>query len=314
MLVGLTLVLIPYYVSLNAVINILIFVSSVNSIAIIGQFLDIGFFWVLADILTLFSEHAVYDLTTLTRIKGVYLGLVGAVQSGYLLSLLVPLILYKISLRKNRIFWLCFLVINLFVASLVQQRLAFALIIFNISYYIWTIKISKISLLTLVVLFFIVFLSMDFSDLIGDSSRLNTFSDDNRLSLFSTCIIFIINNPIFGGFNSYYLILETSPHNILFNAWIRGGFFGFLAIIIMISIILRKSFRILIDKNIKTPLNNYITLALVNIILISFTHNEGITTYHGFNYILITLFVIINSLPKIDSNSFQEKGSYIKNY
>jgi O-antigen ligase len=115
-----------------------------------------------------------------------------------------------------------------------------------------------------------------------------------------------MNNPIFGGLNSYYKILEISPHNILLNAWIRGGLIGFIAIITMITIIFKKSFSILKKKNIENPVNIYITLALGNIILLSFAHNEGITSAHGFNFILITLFVMINYRSKIHNDFFKK--------
>tara|TARA_B110000240_G_C13512753_1_gene460854 strand:+ start:4646 stop:5863 length:1218 start_codon:yes stop_codon:yes gene_type:complete len=309
-LVGLTVTLIPNYISFNKLINILIIVSSINSIAIIAQFLDYNYIWILADIISE-ERHAVYDLKTLIEIKSVYLGLAGAVQSGYLLCILIPLILYKINLGENKIFWFCFLCINIFLSTLVQQRLAFSLICLNSLYYLYTMRKNIGIVILLASLFILIFLEINLSDLISSSSRLNSFNDSNRMNTFYTSIDFIINNPLFGGYYKFLTISEVSPHNILLNSWIRGGFIGFIAISTMITIIFKKSFRILKNKKINHPVNIYITLALINYILLSFTHNEGITTGHAVNFILITIFIMINYSSKINRDSLQKQNRII---
>ena len=310
MLVALTFVLIPNYISFSKVINLMILVASVNSIMIIGQYFDSNLVWDLANIISE-ERHEVYDLRTLIKVKSVYLGLVGAVQSGYLLCLLVPLILYKISIGVNKVFWVCFLVTNIIIAILVQQRFAFLLISLNSLYYIYTLRKLKFFRITVVALFIIMFFGINLADIISDSSRLNSFEDRKRLNIFYTAIEFIINNPIFGGFKSFHKILEISPHNILLNAWIRGGFFGFIAISTMITIIFKKSFHILKNKKINHPVNIYITQALINYILLSFTHNEGITSGHAVNFILITIFIMINYSSKINRDSLQKQNRII---
>jgi hypothetical protein len=295
MLIVLTLVLFPNYIDFKKAINILILIASFNSIVIFGQFLNISFIWTLTDIITA-DRYSDFDLKFLVELKGSYRGLVGTVKSGYLLCLLAPLILYKILTSEKKMFWRFFLLFNILISILLQQRLAFVLIVLNALYYFYFFNFKKKKAVYVIIfgLGLCFFLLSDYNVLFLDSSnsRLISLEDKSREQLYLTALNFISNRPFLGGFDSFYFLLELSPHNLFLNAWIRGGFFGFIPILIMVIIIVKKSYKIIRKGRLANPISVFFALAFLNYIVLSLTHNEGLTSADGITFILLAFFML----------------------
>lgn len=310
MLVALTLVLVPKYFSFKKAIGVLILVASFNSLIIFGQFLNIDYVWIITDVITA-NRYEDIDLLLLVDLKGAYKGLVGTVKSGYLLCLLIPLILYKIAINDKKIFWTLFFLFNILIVILLQQRMAFLIIILNTVYYIYFFNIKNnksiyfifFSVFSLVICLLHIF---GYNIFIFDTtnSRLSTLEDESRRQLFDVAINFILDRPFFGGFDSFYPILNLSPHNLFLNAWIRGGIVGFISILIMVVFIFKKSSNVLRRGNLTNPLYVFLILAFLNYILLSFTHNEGITSADGITFILLAFFILVlDIIPSINPYS-----------
>ena len=95
-----------------------------------------------------------------------------------------------------------------------------------------------------------------------------------------------------GGIQAFYNLSNLSPHNLLLDAWIRGGIFGFISIFILVIIVFKKGYIILRNSTQSNPILLFFTMSLLNLIIMSFTHNEGLTSSDGITFIVFSFFIL----------------------
>ena len=228
-----------------------------------------------------------------------YPGFSTVVMSGYFACASLPISHFFI-VRSNsifkKIFYLLSMVLGIYSSYILQERSGFTLIIL----YLFFIFVYEIKQQSLQLRFFYIFLSfpiifyvLDYIYLI-DFGRLVEFSDEIRIQTIQKSLIFIESNFLFGGINTF-LKSSILPHNVFFDAFIRGGIFSFLIIVFLLSHIFKASILLLTNKNYSD-----LIWVLLMFILNSFVHNLGLT-----NFDLITLFltiIILNVSKKSNSN------------
>lgn len=291
-------IVIPRYLSLNKMLLYIGILLTINSMVIIGQFFDIPFFWSIgnyfyddrssnSDIYSLFSRH------------GTIYGVVGVVESGYFLVTAVLIYLYNLNRNyKSKYYSFILLLINIIAALLIQQRTALVLIIFSIVlYFLLRFNNMKMTILFLLLSGVSYFLFDYFTDYLLNTfsaeTRVTNFEDYGRVKIYANSLIFIRDHIFFGDFNEFHKFNNgVSPHNIFFNAWIRGGFLGFCSISAMIILIFKKIFKIIFSNFLLDKSIWIISLILLNEIFLSFTHNPGLASGHQITYLILSLFII----------------------
>ena len=124
----------------------------------------------------------------------------------------------------------------------------------------------------------------------------------NRVLLFYGSIDFISNYPLIGGIENFKRLNEASPHNLFFNAWIRAGVFGFLSILFVFIKMTRISIKSIKDSLGKNILMYTFCTILINLVIMSFTHNSGLVTGEVFTFIFI---ILILKVKKINLENIQ---------
>ncbi len=285
-------------ISTKRIIVWLCFALTINSMFLIGKYLNIQVFWTIAELLN-YESIVDSDVYSYYLRRGKVSGLVNTVYSGYLIIVAIPFSLYYF-LTKNRIIGFLLITINFIACVLLQQRTAFILVLFVLLFFFFKNreKFSTVAFFsfTLMVLGFLFnYLLLDIVNSYNIESRILNYSDESRSQLYSMGLNFCLDNPIWGGLAKF---IEYSgglkPHFIFLNAWIIGGLVGFIAIILLLVSLLKKVFRVLL---VKKYIDNFLELwilglAILSLILISFTHNAGLTSGDSLTYLILTLFLI----------------------
>jgi len=304
-IVCITSVCIPKYISFKTFINILLLVTSINTFILFGQFFEYSSISFITEFFVgdRFSEIDMErDLFKHSTIHG----LTGTVYSGYLITVLVPLILYKLEKSKYwYLFWVSLLIFTSFTAFILQQRSAFFLIFFNIiTYFVFYSLKKKKQKLGFITLIIFIFFSTQIKNIAftSDLSKSFVFELETRVLLFFGSIDFISNYPLFGGVEFFKKLYGGSPHNLFFNAWIRAGVLGFLSILFVFIKMTKISIKSIKDSLGKNILMYTFCTILINLFIMSFTHNSGLVTGEVFTFIFI---ILILKVKKINLENIQ---------
>lgn len=297
-LIFFTFLIVPKYISFSNFIILLSGILFLNSLVIFGKFSGNDFFWQLSDSV---GTSAVEDELLHFERRGRVSGITNIVFSGYFIAALIPLLLlYWNNKAKAKIIIIMLIMMTLFSALIIQQRMAFFLGVFSIVvFYIKQKKNFFNSLLiTGFLLMTVFFLNQVFTNHLdenfGQDNRLLNLKDDYRISTLQNTYSYLSDNPILGGEEEFYRLNQgVRPHNIFFNAWLQGGFLGLITVIVILYFLLSRALNIIWKGNEK----NYdsrlllISISLINTLLMSFTHNAGITNGDNFTYIICGLFL-----------------------
>lgn len=107
--------------------------------------------------------------------------------------------------------------------------------------------------------------------------------------LLSSSLSFIYNNWEFGGMNSFLNLYGGYPHNILLNAFIYAGIFGFIICCILYFKQLIVAWKLLSYLNV----NSCIIYAFLAYTLNSFLHNDSIISGDAIVWILWSMVYVI---------------------
>lgn len=295
-LISFTFFIVPKYISFSNFIIVLSGILFLNSLVILGKFTGADFFWQLSESI---GTSAVEDELLHFERRGRVSGITNIVFSGYFIAALIPLLLLYWK-SKSKILIIILILMTLFSALIIQQRMAFLLGIFSII--IFYIKQKKSLFYSLFIIGFslltIFYLNQVFTDHLHDNfgqvNRVLNLQDDYRISTLKNAFTYLSDNPILGGEEEFYRLNQgVRPHNIFFNAWLQGGILGLITVAIILYFLLSRALRIIWKGNEK----NYdsrlllISISLINTLLMSFTHNAGITNGDNFTYIICGLFL-----------------------
>ena len=269
------------------VLSAILIVAVLNALTAIGQFYGAPIATVLPQLLGIDMSEEMLEFYEKTEdFHGTYVGgLMGIVTSGYFLSGACILALYN---KKNAITvfnWLLFAFV-FYALFLVQERSGLATAILGTFLYIMVNLVnSKNALLRLVIIFIIavVVISRFGGGLVNlEEMRYSTmgFTDQGRANLSMNGWHYFIDN-LLGGIDAYHAAGNRDPHTIFVNAFLHGGVFGGLVVLIIVFTQLVKVMRILYQsyrKKSHSLLLNAFSIASFCYILNSFFHNASVAS------------------------------------
>lgn len=235
-----THILVKKYDGTRLFVNLFIIIGLIDAVVTIGQFFNIPYLTMItgymginvdADFLDLMDEG---DEAFGYTLPGVLSG--GDVYNGYFIGIVGTLSLYYLK-DGIKIIRLIPLFVFLTASFMVQQRGPFyILLLFSVFMLFKASIVGKkgFKYIFIVGLFLIlpVGFRLLFSFLMQGDSRFNIGLDStNRDRIYIRAFEFIQNNFIWGGRFKLRVTEGFAPHNLFLNAWIDGGFVGFLAIL-----------------------------------------------------------------------------------
>ncbi|TYK37819.1 O-antigen ligase family protein [Bacteroides pyogenes] len=135
------------------------------------------------------------------------------------------------------------------------------------------------------------------------------FSLTGRDAIWANAIDYISQYPIFAGYDRMMSIYHRDAHNLILNAYIFGGLFGFIAIIVLTV----RQF-ILIAKSclLRCKINN-LTVMVLSCTFIAYTVNSLV---HNFSVVYGTLdiwlvWACLYSIVKRERQPYSSNGSYL---
>ena len=296
-----TKLLIQKYNSQQFFVNLFVIVGLVNALVTIGQFLYIPIFQALPDLLhTRMDAGFVSAVESESDLYGLAIpGLIGDdVYNGYFLMVSVIISLYY---QKDGFSFLKLIPwFVLFVALYFNQERGpfFLAVLVSILILGRCISINRNSITPIKKAVFYMILFGVGVWLVGFlSSGTSRFAKGlnvtNRDSIYSRAFEYISNHALFGG---WYKFLDTEhfyPHNMLINAWISGGFLGFLVVLVMtVKQFVEVARSFLSKMNSKVFSNLVVGFAFVAFTMNSMLHNASIVAGDIVAWFLWGAFVI----------------------
>lgn len=278
-----TKILLKKYDAVRLLVSLFLIIGLVDEIVTIGQFYNLPYFTIIPQYLGIgvdveFLEdiavgeaamgHALPGIMGTDVYNGYFLMVVGILsfyflRSGFKIISLIPWVLAVVS------------------SFMVQQRAPFyVLLILSVFVLFKVVLLGKSRLKWMLVIIFLTFIPigvqylLDF--LLGGGTRFNIGVDSTgRDEIYQKSVDYINNNVMWGGFfNS-----GIAPHNMILNAWLSGGFLGFVAIVILTIMQLVEVLKLSLRK----LENNYFVYLLFGLAFVGFTvnsmfHNAGMTS------------------------------------
>ena len=193
------------------------------------------------------------------------------------------------------------MVIALVACFMTQQRAAFGLMLFCVCLCLYVeFRKNVVLFIFTCILVFIFGSDLNISEI--DMGRFADASNDSRNNFYKLAIIFISENPIFGGPIAYQrLTYGYTSHNVILDSWIAAGLFGFAA---MMSLFVKT-----IWTGVKTLYKGVVTynqdrfmifcsLAVLNAMFYGLTHNTSYLAGNVINFIVLALMLKIISISR----------------
>ena len=280
---GATKILLKKYNAVRLLIYLFLIIGMLDSAVSIGQFFNLPYFTMIPQYLGIGSDPELLDnLDVGEEAFGIVLpGIMGNdVYNGYFLMVVGILSLYYLRFGI-KIIGLIPWVISVFASFVVQQRAPFYLLVaVSVVVFLKAILLGKSRIKWMFVLALLIVVPVGFNYLfdllIMGNTRYNIgLETTGRDEIYQQSMDFISNNMLFGGFFKSGL----APHNMFLTAWISGGIFGFIAIVIMTIMQITAVIRMLIkkiDKEVFVCL--LFGLAFIGFTMNSMFHNAGMTS------------------------------------
>ena len=230
-------------------------------------------------------------------------GLFGTVSNGYYLMVTVLLSL-AMQHKKWSIVGIAGTALSLLGVFLVQERSSLFLAVFLGAYLVYHLLKSKstgtlrplVIAIFLIVLLFVGNYAME--RLMEGESRIAQVGMDStgRDALWARSIAYIVQNPIFGGFDR---LAETGvfPHNVFLNAYVYGGLIGFVVIVYLLYIQFNLLWKIYKHANRESFVLLTFAVAYVAFTLNSMLHNASIVSGDVLLWILWGVIVSCAYIP-----------------
>lgn len=233
-----TYLLIKKYDGTGFLVWTLICIGLLNAIVTIGQFFDSGIIDSLCSFMRIEINEKYAGFVDYSESGGFALpGLLSSLNNGYFLSATALLVLYnkKCNFYINFILWLVIMAASFLAQERAGFMLAIAFSAFIVGEYFFTKK-KAIGYIVLIILLIIsasvIYSYMD--DILSSELRYTKgFEGDNRSEYRAVTWNYLFNNPM-GGFFAFDASGHMHPHNFFVNAFLFGGFFGGLCLIVLL--------------------------------------------------------------------------------
>ena len=218
-----------------------------------------------------------------------------AVLNGYIVATLSVFGIYKYYVSRKRfeiIKSILIIGVLLYSAVIIQQRMAFLLVMLSYAAIIYTRnKILTVLLILVALASYLFYGDLNINE--QQIGRLAKLSDGSREQLYTEGYNYVLNHLLFGGRVGFAEANRLSVHNVFLNAFMYGGLFGGILIIV---IYMRMCYRcfVKIIGSFKGKLNQSVILAYALLIynLISLTHNNSLLTGDPIIWVLYALMLI----------------------
>lgn len=239
-----TYLLIKKYDGTNVLVWTVVSIGFLNAIITIGQFFNWGIVENVCSFLSIEIEEKYADLVDYSDSEGLTLpGLLSSLNNGYFLSATALLVLFnkRCNFYINFILWLVIMGAS-FVA---QERAGFMLAITFSAFIVGDYYFSKNKATGYIVLVLILIVSASFiysfmDDILSSELRYTKgFEGDGRNEYRIVTWDYIINNPM-GGYFEFNSTGHHHPHNFFLNAFLFGGFFGGISVILLLFLQIKR--------------------------------------------------------------------------
>ena len=254
-----TILLVSRYKNEKLLTNLLVIIGIINAIFILGQFTHNATVLHLTELLGINDNEYLKDIEGRSEAASFFYmpGIFGVVYSGYM-TMVCSIISAKYQVSRLSILGLLLSILLLVVCFMVQERSSFAIgIVFTLYLIVRALhgNISNKNKLWSLVLFIVLICVAGFAlfkgyDILmqGESRMANVGLDVGRDEIYSEARKYIDDNPLITGFERFNATYHSWPHNLLLNAYVYGGFFGFLAIIVLLISMFVKMTPFLLKK------------------------------------------------------------------
>lgn len=192
-------------------------------------------------------------------------------------------------IRKWRLINIIISLLTLVSLFITQQRMAFYIFLILCAYIYYSRHKTITIFLVIIGAIFYTYTNLYLTeDYIG---RYANTEDHLREQLFGSAIEFISQNYLAGGRIAFSKITGYSAHNVFLNAFLYGGLFGGILILIIYFRMCFKAIRIILRKNQKS-MSTVLAFGLLSFNIISLTHNDSLLTGEPIIWILYALMLL----------------------
>jgi hypothetical protein len=240
-----TIILVTRYENEKLLFRLFIVLGIINAAAIVGQFMRIPVANQIVDILNLADSAYLQDIEGRSEAASYFYmpGIFGVVYSGYM-TMVVSILSAKYQIGRISLFGLFLSSFFLIACFMVQERSSIALGIV-VTLYIMVMalvgKVRKVDRVASLIVFILLFSGLVYGlvwgyELIlsGESRIAESGLDLGRESIYNSARSYILEYPLAPGIERFTATYHTYPHNLFYNAYIYGGPFGFIAIVVLV--------------------------------------------------------------------------------
>lgn len=296
---------------ISQIIRILLLFYIFNCAVSIFQFKNIYIGWVIGQIINPDVTSRLIDYESQLLYSDSFLnlsiiaGICGfVVANGYFLATYLPIVSRPIwnSGKKNFILGSLILTIAVVTSYMIQQRMAFILIISYVLFIIYR-RLNFLTKIFLIIIFIVICLFSSGLDI--DMGRLTLDqSNEDRIELFQQFNSFLESgNIICGGYSDYLTRFGgIGQHNTFLDAWTRSGLIGLFIYLILYIMIFFKSIVVAYQSYLKKDhVTATCSFACIIYLLYSTTHSTGLQSGDILFWLPYVLMVFSFNLGKSDN-------------
>lgn len=277
------------------IINSFLVLGLINSYFLILQYLNVPWAFEVMNFFNVEDSYMKYQTPDLST-KGLsYPGIFGAVKGGYYTMVSLICSLYFVYKKDNILsfsMWL-FIIVGLFCT---QQRTAFFCGVVASGFFFYKMNLINFrsfrsTFLSIVIIVGCIFIYINSAGLfqIFESSRFAAMDELGvREYIYKTSYEYILDNLFFANVYGYNSLYGFWPHNLIFNAFMYGGFFSALIIMYIVMRHMKFAFKSVYHKLSFNSVQCCIMgLAFICYNVESMTHNLSIVTGDILYWLLI---------------------------
>lgn len=239
-----TYLLIKKYDGTGLLVWTVVCIGLLDAVVTIGQFFDSETIDRLCSFLKIEISEKYAGFVDYSESGGFALpGLLSSLNNGYFLSATALLVLYnkKCNFYINFILWLVIMAASFVAQERAGFMLAIAFSAFIVGEYFFTQRKATgyiVLIIVLIVCGAVIYSYMD--EILSSELRYTKgFEGDGRGDYRSLTWNYLFNNPM-GGFFSFNSMGHMHPHNFFLNAFLFGGFFGGICLVIILFLQIKE--------------------------------------------------------------------------
>lgn len=190
-----------------------------------------------------------------------------------------------------------------------QQRAAFGLMILGIAVILLLYGNKHVALLLLFVFVLLFFFNNSIFETLQNDERLGRFveilnlkDDESRKALREAAENFLDNHLLWGGPEKYQMLAGKASHNFFYNAFIYGGLFGGLTVLLLFTMMVFRSFMVIKNGLRRDRLSPYFAVGLLIFLGCGFFHNASLVIGSSQIFILFSMMLVTERIENQQLN------------